>query len=352
MSDESWELGGVDEDYLLELEREQVNASTGPFDDIVGSYVQSEASGNRFDLATLPQLVDRLLPNGIAAVTLETGDIQWRSSLRVFSNHETEGFFHRLVGSLVEKKSDLFMRWRELDQDFNELANDGRAISPNGFVGGPRSDNPEFQLAPELPVSGGRRRSETYRQQVLLPYVAAVADLFDSYRAVIERTHREGYWLGVKPLGSGRYVLLQPGAGFHPETGYALPEHLLRSDFELSDETLDDVPSAPDSFFDDHDQWRFLTPDDLPGPVELAHLQLQKPATNKKKPRGRPRGSGYHAADERWVKKVLHIMEEENLNGHAACTRVVRQFEDEIDGANYDAKIQRLSMRIRGREPN
>lgn len=339
--------GGDGEEFLLELESEHVSANRGPFDDIVESYVQSEASGNRFDLAKLPHLVDRLLPNGIAAVTFETGDIQWRSSMRVFSNHETEGFFHRLVGSLVEKKTDLFLRWRELDQNFDERADDARAISPNGFSGGPRSENPEVQLAPELPVGGGRRRSEAYRQQVLVPYVAALADLFDSYRAVIERTHREGYWLGVKPLGSGRYVLLQPGAGFHPETGYALPEHLLRSDFELSVETLNDVPSAPDSFFEDQDQWRFLTPDDLPGPVEVANSQLRRPATKKKKPRGRPRGSGtFQDTDLQWVQRVRDYMRDLDLSGHAAILKVLDEHENDIPGASYEAKKRRLYRRL------
>ena len=33
MSDESWELGGEDEDYLLELEQEQVNLTDGESDE-------------------------------------------------------------------------------------------------------------------------------------------------------------------------------------------------------------------------------------------------------------------------------------------------------------------------------
>jgi hypothetical protein len=298
------------------------------FDEIVKQYSELPVIKPPVTAHELAKLTGELCVSGVLTVNWSERPVPWVEGLGTLCSKESPKALGQAASDHDMALCKLYKRWTQLEYDPDRVP----MYQVQERISQP--DIQDCQLMAFLPIERREFLSEEYVTAVLKPYVRAVYDCRQIFWEKLKEGHCNGAWLCFQPNDVGSYELLLPGTGFDGQGNYNIDRATYLSSFERGENEIPirNYPhTAPGK---GQDRWKFVAVDDvLISPVGL------------RKKRGRKEGSGFN--DDPFVQKALeHIETSQVSNANAAVKMVLEECEPEIEGASYDAKLDRLRKKV------
>lgn len=311
--------------------------------DVLLQYQQQPSCFPELDPSQAAKLVAAITTEGVPNIEYQGRKLGWRRGLSAFCSTEEDVSIGQLAEGFSSALVELF---RVLSDKVDSVE-----FGPE-YLDHPKPKSPfprGTHLAPGMEIHNRELLTDGFIAAVLKPYHVAKLQVVEVYTKRLQKTHEDGSWVMLRPGPNGRLHLVLPGEGFNQRGSYRIPRTSIMRGYGCSDEELEPeiFPVRPPDF--DVEALLFLSADHLNSFWKGArNLVPEAPAKDVRQKPGRPEGSGFDQQDGTYIARMGALIAQGKSNSHKnAAEQIVKQFENEIAGSSFDAKVSRLARKSR-----